>query len=75
MDTVRQGCLRFTLIQFSRLKINCLFKFFFILLLHPFALQAQQPESSSSDVEQQLEAIRRTMKPKMILLFSRCDSI
>jgi hypothetical protein len=57
MDTVRQGWLRFTLIQFSRLKINCLFKFFFILLLHPFALQAQQPESSSSDVEQQLEAI------------------
>ena len=57
MDTVRQGWIRITLIQFRRLKINRLFKFFFILLLHPFALQAQQPESSSSDVEQQLEAI------------------
>jgi hypothetical protein len=39
------------------LNINCLFKFLFILLLLPFALKAQQPESTNSDVEQQLEAI------------------
>ena len=57
MHTVSQCWLRISSIQFSWLNINCLFKFLFILLLLPFALKAQQPESTNSDVEQQLEAI------------------
>jgi hypothetical protein len=39
------------------LNLNNWFKLLFILLLHPFFLQAQLPETISSDLEQQLEAI------------------
>jgi len=54
--------LRISLIQFNWLNFNNWFKLFFILLLHPFALQAQQPETISSDLEQQLEAITENLE-------------
>ena len=57
MYIILMCCLRISLKQFSRLNFNNSFIFFFILLMHPFALQAQQPEYTSSEVEQQLELI------------------
>lgn len=56
MHTILQGRLIISFIRFSRLNFYLLFGQIIILLL-PFTLFAQQPESSHSEVEQQLEAI------------------
>ena len=57
MHTILQGWLRISFIRFCWLNFyNLLGLIFILLLLLPFSLFAQQPESSNSGVEQQLEA-------------------